>query len=74
MAYQKCPKCQGAGKIKIEEPVTSDTMGEVEKECDLCDGIGYLEEDLTPQIVEALKVVNERLDKIIEILNKTTGG
>jgi len=67
MAYQGCPKCKTTGKITTEEPITSDTMGEVEKECDLCDGVGWIYEDATPLIVE-------RLEKIIEILNKATGG
>lgn len=63
MAYEKCPKCEGAGKITTEEPVTSDAMGEVEKECDLCDGIGWLYEDATPRLISGL-------NEIIEILNR----
>lgn len=58
---QKCPKCNGTGKISIEKPVTSTEMGMVEEECDLCGGTGYLLEDLMPQVLA-------RLDRIIGIL------
>jgi DnaJ-class molecular chaperone len=62
-----CPNCQGTGKIKTEKPLTMTAMGTLEKDCDLCGGTGYLEEDLTPQVIE-------RLDTIIELLKQIAGG
>jgi DnaJ-class molecular chaperone len=67
MAYEKCPKCEGTGRIKKEQPVASDIMEIIEEDCDLCEGLGWLYGDATPLIVE-------KLDIIIEILNKITGG
>jgi RecJ-like exonuclease len=59
----QCPKCGGKGKIVTEKPVSMTEMGNVEEECDVCQGTGELYEDITPRIVE-------RLDRIIEILTK----
>jgi DnaJ-class molecular chaperone len=64
---QPCPKCKTTGKMKTEQPVSMTQMGTVEEECDLCDGTGWVEEDLMPQVIA-------RLDRIIGILNKIAGG
>jgi len=65
---QPCPKCENTGKVKVEKPVArGGIMGEVEEDCDLCSGTGWLEEDLMPQLLE-------RFDRIIELLEKISGG
>jgi excinuclease UvrABC ATPase subunit len=62
----KCPQCNGKGKIGIETPTSMDTLEFVEEECDLCGGLGEINEDILPILT--------RLDRIIEILEKETGG
>ena len=64
---QPCPKCENTGKVKVEKPVARGVMGKVEEDCDLCKGSGWLEEDLMPQLLE-------RFDRIIELLEKISGG
>jgi len=61
--YQPCPKCETTGKVKKEAPVARGVMGEVEEDCDLCEGTGWLDVDLMPQVIE-------RLDRIIGLLEK----
>ncbi len=63
----QCPKCHGAGKRSEEKPVSMTAMGTIEEDCDLCAGTGKLPEDLTPQMIL-------RLDRIIGLLEKLTGG
>jgi len=58
-----CPNCNGTGKIKIEKPTSNTTMDMVEEPCSFCEGTGQVFEDYTPQVIE-------RLDKIIELLEK----
>jgi len=62
-----CEKCQGTGKITIEKPISLTEMGKAEVDCDLCGGTGELFEDLTPLVIQ-------RLDRIIELLEKLAGG
>ena len=66
MPYQQCPKCGGKGKIPTEVKTSRDTVGEVEKECDLCDGVGYLYEDVTPLVVQELQEIKKILKEIRE--------
>ena len=58
-----CPKCGGTGKL--EKAVSNTSMGEVD--CDMCEGTGQLYEDLMPQLIA-------RLDRIVELLERITGG
>jgi len=67
MALQRCPKCEGTGLMKSRQPVSMTEMGEKEEECDLCEGVGWVEKDLTPLIIK-------RLNKIIKLLEKMIGG
>lgn len=64
---QPCPKCGGAGKIKTEKPVSMTAMGMAEEDCDLCEGTGWMEEDLMPQVIA-------RLDTIIQLLEEIKSG
>jgi len=65
---QPCQKCKTTGKVKVEKTVArGGIMGEEEEDCDLCNGSGWLEEDLMPQLLE-------RFDRIIELLEKISGG
>jgi len=67
MALQRCPKCKGTGLMKIRQPVSMTEMGEKEEECNLCEGVGWIERDIMPQVIK-------RLDRIIKLLEKMTGG
>jgi len=57
-----CEKCNGTGKI--EKPISLTNLGKVD--CDLCEGTGFLEED-------PMLLILERLDKIVELLEKIGG-
>jgi RecJ-like exonuclease len=55
-----CKKCGGTGRISVLNPVTKQPMGD--KPCDLCEGTGFIPENVTdPEVLR-------RLDRIIELM------
>ena len=67
MSLLECPQCHGAKTVPVEKPVSMTEMGIVQEKCELCDGLGWIEQDLMPQVLE-------RLDQIVEILKEIKDG
>jgi hypothetical protein len=57
--------------MTVEVRTSRETVGEGKAECTLCDGVGYVYEDATPDVLVAINGTNERLDKRIEILTNS---
>ncbi len=67
MSFNECPKCAGKGKTPVEIKISRDTVGQGWEECNLCDGVGWLYEDVTPLVLQELKEIKEILKQIQEV-------
>ena len=74
MSLIKCPKCLGTGTIPVEKPVSMTRVESVQEKCDLCDGVGWVEQDLMPEVLARLDKLVELQTKTVEILGKYTDG